>query len=92
MKKTIRTVWSTLIVIPISVNLFGSTLVVLVRVRTVCQGYQQTTKVTASDSLTSAFVIHISVTLWNDKMLILIGVQTAYQGYQQTTKVAVSKE
>ena len=29
MKKTIRTVWSTLLVIHISVNLFGSTLLVL---------------------------------------------------------------
>ena len=51
MKNTIRTVWSTLLVIHISVNLFRSTLLVLIRVRTVCQGYQETTKVTASDSL-----------------------------------------
>ena len=39
MKKTIRTVWSTYLVIHISVKLFGSTLLVLIVIQTVCQGY-----------------------------------------------------
>ena len=67
MEKTIRTVWSTFLVIRISVRLFGSTLLVLIRVRTVCQGYQQTTKVTASDSLIGAFVIHTGPSPRNQK-------------------------